>query len=138
MRRTENLTWVEGPYKDELILRTQGGEDIAHIFPRQGHGGYTLCTRDHGGWWSDKPGQYYDTLYQAQHQALEHGTQYFIQEQRNLSAMSRQHAIQNLEEQWQQMGGDPKTIKEFRKEWDRVSAAEHHLKVPGRDQGHER
>ncbi|MDR4515744.1 hypothetical protein [Nitrosomonas sp.] len=138
MADDKDLIWEKGLQGDDLLLKTREGEPIAHIFPRDGHpGSFTMVSRPHGGWWGDVPGRH-GTKLECQHYAMEHGQEYFKQEERNLSAMSRHHAIQNIEEQWRQMGGDPRTMNKFRKEWDRVSAAEHNLKVPDRDQGHER
>ena len=138
MKEDQRLTWREGPNKDDLILRASDGNDIAHIFPRDGYpGSFALITRDHGGNWGDKPARY-GTKLECQGRAVTHGHTYYQQEAQNLSEASRHHAIQNLENQWQEMGGDPQTMKEFKAEWDRVSAAEHHLKVLNRDDGQER
>ena len=138
MAENKKLTWRDGSNKDELILSASDGNDIAHIFPRDGYpGSFALITRDHGGNWGDKPARY-GTKLECQGHAVTHGHTYYQQEARNLSEASRSHLINDLQREWERMGGDQNTIKKFRTEWDRVSAAEHHLKVIDRDEGHER
>ncbi|GJL59705.1 MAG: hypothetical protein NPIRA03_25620 [Nitrospirales bacterium] len=134
MSEEQKLTFKQGPSKDDLILQTREGEIIAQIYPRDGYpGSHTLLVRDHGGNWGDKPGRYFDQLLAAQHEALNHGKEYFRQEQEHLSEANRFHTINDLGRQFEKMGGDPQVMKDFKAEWDRVSAAHYHIKVAGRE-----
>ena len=138
MTEEKDYTWEQGPSKDDLLVRTREGEDIAHIFPRDGHSGsFTLITKDHGEFWNRK-GQHYDSLLAAKHHAIQHVEKYRHQEKHNLHEASQHHLIHELQAEWQRMGGDPKTIREFKTEWERVSAAHHKTKVPDREDREDR
>jgi len=142
MSDEKKLTWEQGPSKDDHMLRAGDGEAIAHVYPREGYpGSFTLLTKNHGEWWGKEPSRHFDQLLAAQHAAMNHGKEYYRQEEQNLSEANRFHTIYSLERQWEDMGGDPKVMKDFRAEWDRVSAAHYHVKVADRDKdrgGHER
>ncbi len=134
-----DLIFEQGKQSDDVIVKTVDGEQIGHYFPRDGHpGSYTLMTKDHGGWWTDKPAQHLPSLVEAKGQARVHGYNYFQQEERNLAESGRNHLINSLEEQWNKMGGNPKIMKEFKAEWERVVAVEYQLKVVEHQDGHER
>ncbi|MGP0590986.1 hypothetical protein ACTRXD_00415 [Nitrospira sp. T9] len=140
MGTDKGFTWEQGPSKDDVILRTREGEDIAYIFPRDNKEGFTLLTKNHGEFWSEK-GQHCDSLLAAKHHAIQHVERYYLQEKYNLEEAHRHSVLHDLQKEWQRMGGDPRTIREFKAEWDRVSAAHHKTKIPDRedrDQGHER
>ncbi len=124
--------WGDTIYKDEMILYAESGEAIAHIFPRQGKGGFTLLTKDAGQDWNYK-GQHYDQLLSAQHYALEHGKTYYEQETQNLTEMSRNHLMLDIQAEWERMGGDPRTMSQFKQAWDRASAADLKTKVAAPD-----
>ncbi len=134
----KDQVWRDGLSEGDRIMKADDGEDIAHVFRRDGYPGqYTLMTRDHGGNWGDKPG-WHGTKLECQHHATTHAKEYALQEERNLSEAGRQHTINSLEREWKEMGGDPNTMNEFKAEWERASAAEHNLKVSDRDKDHER
>ncbi len=130
--------WRDGACEGDRIMRADDGEDMAHVFQRDGYPGqFVLMTRDHGEDWGQKPA-FYGTKLECQHHATTHAKEYALQEERNLSEAGHHHTINSLEKEWKEMGGDPKTMNEFKKEWDRVSAAEHNLKVPDRDTDRDR
>ncbi len=138
MEEDKHLKWRDGPTKSDMILEVNG-ESVAHIFPRDGHpGSFTVVAKNHGGHWGETPGQYFPTQVAAKGHARTHAGIYLQQEKRNLQEASRHHVINNLEQEWKKMGGDPKTMKAFRAEWERVVAVEYKLKVVEIDHGHER
>ncbi len=130
MAPKKTLSWGQTVYKDEMLLEAEDGNAVAHIFPTQGKGGFTLLTRDHAKDWNYE-GKHCVSMFSAQHYALEHGKQYYEQEAQNQVEMSRTHLMLDVQTQWQQMGGNPRTMQAFKAEWDRANAADLKQKVPG-------